>query len=171
MIEFEISCSTDAPRSARWKHDIEKILKEANIDEVIIRYQKTGKKIFIGEIEEEYTKTPIENFKEVVKLFKSGKEHFEIHTNDPQVVELFEVLYGENNIDVSLISKNGIRELTFQQAYNYLGDLYDIIDGIRIGKQLNCVNEDNEYFTDIYTIDKDISEYEGKWNNLNSKND
>lgn len=169
MIEFEISCSSAPPRSARWKHDIEKIIKEANIDEVTIRYQKTGKKIFIGEIEEEYTKTPIENFKKVVKLFRSGKEHFEIHTNDPQVVELFEVLYGENNVDVFLISNNETYALTFQQAYDYLGDLYRVINNIRFAKELKVTDDGDECFADIDTIDKDIAEYEHEWSNLNTK--
>lgn len=172
MIEFKTSCSGDAPRVyGKWQQDIEKILKEANIDEITIRYQKTGKKIFIGEIEEQYIKTPIENFKEVVELFKSEKEHFEIYTNNPQVVELFEVLYGENNIDVFLISNNETHALTFQQAYDYLGDLYNIINEIRFDKQLNNENEDNEYFASIDGINKALSKYERKWSDLNTGGD
>ena len=168
MIEFETSAHVI---NKKWQQDIEKILKEANIDEITIRYQKTGKKIFIGEIKEQYTKTPIENFKEVVELFKSEKEHFEICTNNPQVVELFEVLYGENNIDVFLVFNNKTHELTFQQAYNYLGDLYDIIDSIRFEKQLNCINEDNEYFAHIGAINEALSKYEREWNDLNTSGD
>lgn len=174
MIKFEIPFSGDAPRAAhviyeKWQQDIEKILKEADIDEITIRYQKTGKKIFIGEIEEQYTKTPIENFKEVIEFFKSEKEHFEIYTNDPQVIELFEVLYGEKNIDTFLISNNETYALTFQQAYDYLGDLYNIINDIRFDKQLNSENDDNEYFRGIDGINKALSKYERKWSNLNTE--
>lgn len=118
------------------------------------------RKIIIGKVREEFDMTPIEKFMMALRLSKT--DNFIIQTNDPQFVESLEVLCGEENVEVYLrVTDNQLHDITFQEAYNYLGDIYDIINTIRFSKDLT---EDlgNEI------IDEDeimgyVDEYIQKW--------
>ena len=80
--------------------------------------------------------TPVDVFKEVVRLYKSKKD-FILYTNNPQLIEAIEVLYteGDEEPDIELylsVDTELIRLYDFREAYNYLGAPYDIIDTIRL---------------------------------------
>ena len=87
------------------------------------------KSIIVGEISEDYYSTPIYIFKKAIELSK--QDEFQVHTNNPQLVEALEVLCGEDNVKVYLTLNGLCKRITFLEAYNYLGDVYDIIDRIR----------------------------------------
>lgn len=118
-------------------------------------------KIFVGEVEEQYFGTPIDIFKEAIGLYTKRNEDFEVYTNNPQFVEALEVLCGENNIDIYIILDGVNYEVSFQKAYDYLGDVYDIINSIRFSKTLK--EEEDDYYSDITLVFNDIKEYEDKW--------
>ena len=112
------------------------------------------KKIIIGVFTEETIRgTPSEVFKNAVRLSKE-KDDFEIYTNNPQLVEALELLCGEENIEVFLNQK----QISFIEAYRYLGEIYDIINHMRLARNL-----DDEISYEI--IDKEIKEYDKRWNN------
>lgn len=112
------------------------------------------KTIFIGEVEESFQDTPIDIFKWAIRLSREDK--FIVRTNNPQLVEALEVLCGEANVDVYLKLDFKTVKVSFITAYNYLGDIYDTIDAIRIKKG---VGED---VTDEW-INKEIQEYKNKY--------
>lgn len=113
-----------------------------------------SKKIFIGEIDKEsYYGTPIEMFKKAVELYKL--DEFSISTNNPQFIETLEVLCGEENIKVFLKLNGEYKYVSVLTAYNYLGELYNTIDAMRIARMMG---------TDIDDIlDVDIDKYNKKW--------
>ena len=115
----------------------------------------SDKKIIIGEIKEQYNNTPINIFKKAVEI---SKQHsFEVHTNNPQLVEALEVLCGEDNINIFLKRENSeLEEMNILEAYDYLGDVYDIIDYLRCYKLLEENINDNVF-------EEQISKYEKKW--------
>lgn len=114
------------------------------------------KKIIVGEIEEEFQGTPLHVFKKAMKI--SEFDDFIIHTNNPQVVETLEVLCGEANIEY-YIKQDGdlFQQYDVRKIYNYIGDIYDIIDGLRLDREF-----DNEITEE--TINEEILEYEIKHN-------
>lgn len=115
------------------------------------------KKIIIGNFTEETIRgTPVNVFKNAVRL--SEEKEFEIYTNNPQLVEALELLCGEENIEVFLSQNSKIRKISFLEAYQYLGELYNIINYMRLARNL-----DDEISYEI--IDKEIKEYDDKWNN------
>lgn len=93
------------------------------------------KKIIVGEIEGKELLmpcTPIDKFKKTYKLSKI--DNWVIYVNDAQFIEALEVLCGEENIKVYLTINGKCEEITFMTAYNYLGDVYDFINTIKIKK-------------------------------------
>lgn len=115
------------------------------------------KKIICGEIDEATIKgTPIEVFKFAIELAK--RDDFIVETNNPQLVEALEVLCGEKNIDF-YISMNGelIKEESVVKIYNYLGDIYNIINQIRFIRDLE---DDFDLEAKEEDILDDIREYE-----------
>lgn len=112
-------------------------------------------KIIIGDfIEETIRGTPAAVFKNAIKLSK--EKEFEIYTNNPQLIEALELLCGEENIEVFLSQNNKMKKINFIKAYHYLGEIYDIINYMRLAKNL-----DDEISYSI--IDKEIKEYDDKW--------
>lgn len=119
------------------------------------------KRIIIGNVREELYDSPIRMFKMAVRLSK--KDNWSVSTNNPQFLEALEVLCGEENIDVCFkeYNSNKIKVITFQEAYDYLGDVYDIINSIRSDVFFDRVNDDD--------IVKKIKKYEEKWNGLSNE--
>ena len=119
------------------------------------------KRIYIGEIKENIRGTPIEKFEKAVELSKT--DDFRVYTNDPQFVEALEVLCSAKKSHIYIILNGKCKEITFYEAYNYLGDLYDTIDYIRI-----CVGvggrDSRDDIDDI--IDRDIKKYYDKWGDI-----
>lgn len=112
-------------------------------------------KIIIGDFTEETIRgTPSDVFKNAIRLSK--EKEFEIHTNNPQLIEALELLCGEENIEVFLSQNDKMKKISFIEAYNYLGDIYDIINYMRFTKDL-----DGEISYSI--IDEEIREYDDKW--------
>lgn len=109
------------------------------------------KKIICGEIDEEIKGTPIEIFKFAIELAK--RDDFIVETNNPQLVEALEVLCGEENIDF-YVSMDGelVKEESVRKVYNYLGDVYNIINHIRFVRDL-------ESDFDLDDNEEDISNY------------
>lgn len=116
-----------------------------------------NKIIVIGEIEGKETSMPcipIEKFKKAYNLSKI--DNWIIYVNDAQFIEALEVLCGEENIKVYLTINEKYEEISFLTAYNYLGDIYDIIDVIRIK------NSFDEEITDEW-IQNELNEYTKKY--------
>lgn len=114
--------------------------------------------IWVGEIEDDCCSnlTPLEWFKLGLDYFK--KEEFSINTNNPQLIELLEVLCGEENIEINIILNNECTEVSFLTAYNYLGDFYDTIDSLRLFKSF-------EIRTDGI-VERDVNEYIEKYGSI-----
>lgn len=137
----------------------------------------SNKKIIIGDIMNDWCQatdnvnynidqqnTPINVFKEVLRLYKSKKD-FTLYTNNPQLIEAIEVLYTEGNKepDIELyLSVDNYSELIplydFRETYDYLGTTYDIIDAIRIARNFNQSEEEVSKL-----ISELIEEKETKW--------
>lgn len=122
-----------------------------------------NKIIIIGDIWEQYVQyTPIEIFEEAIML--SISKGFIIRTNNAQFIEALEVLCGEKDIDIYIQLKNKKKKkISFLTAYDYLGDIYDIIDEIRgknIAQQRDSfkINYQNEQW-----LNKKIEEYKKKY--------
>ena len=121
------------------------------------------KKIIIGEINNEsFHGTPIDIFKWAILLSK--QDVFIVYTNNPQLVEALEVLCGEDNVDVYLKLHFKYTKLSFWEAYNYLGDVYDFIDYIRGMRYVGGKITDN----DLY---KQINEYNEKYLEICNRED
>lgn len=121
------------------------------------------RKIICGEIvgNETFSGTPIECFKEAVRLSK--QDGFTVLTNDAMFIEALEVLCGEENIDVYLFLNGVFKKVSFLYAYNYLGDVYDIIDKIR-GRNIALHVEGEDFKSvDNSFIDKEITNYVEKY--------
>lgn len=126
----------------------------------------SNKKIIIGDIIGDWCQTadnvnyninqqytPVDVFKEVVRLYKSKKD-FTLYTNNPQLIEAIEVLYTESDeepdIELYLSVDNYselIRLYDFREAYNYLSAPYDIIDTIRLLRGMKI--DETEVFKEI----------------------
>lgn len=117
---------------------------------------KGNRKIIIGNIgRESFQGTPIELFEKAIELSKL--DSFEVSTNNPQFLEALEVLCKEENLDVYL--NVGLFEdipITIDTAYDYLGDIYSIINYIRaIMITKGSVGENY--------LNNKIKEYKEKW--------
>lgn len=115
-----------------------------------------SKSIVCGEINrhDEWFGTPLELFKRAIVLSK--KDNFCVKTNNAQVIEILEVLCGEQNIDF-YICFNGInvKQDDVIDVYNYLGDLYNAVNSLRFQIELGDEVTDED-------IEREIAEYEAK---------
>lgn len=116
------------------------------------------KKIIVGEIEDYFwdddRNPPVKLFKKACEMSKW--EDWILYTNNPQFIEALEVLCGENNIEIYLRLNGKCKEVDFYDAYNYLGDVYDIINRIRLRKDLD------KEITDEW-ISNQIKDYKRKY--------
>ena len=115
------------------------------------------REIIIGNIngsEDEYLlKTPIEKFKYAYQLSKQ-RSGFIVYTNDVQFIEALEVFCGEDNLNIYFKHKdyNELVEISVMDAYNYVGNIYSILNSIRLRKELGYTVSDE-------LIEKEINEY------------
>lgn len=120
-----------------------------------------AKEIICGEIHETIMDTPINVFKKALELSK--EEDFSIETNNPQFVEALEVLCGEENIDYYFfLNGEFIKEESVKQVYDYLGEVYNIINTIRFCDDIDCPADEE-------SILEEIKEYEMKHDYLSEK--
>lgn len=120
------------------------------------------KKIIIGEIEEQIIGNPIKNFEKAIALSK--KENFEVHTNDMLFVETLEVLCGESNIHIYFKADDEYFEMDCISAYDYLGDLYRILNSIRFQKELLDDDGARNYMQKLYdNLDNELGKYKCKY--------
>ena len=119
---------------------------------------KDNRKIFIGNIDgESFQGTPIELFEKAIELSKL--DSFEVSTNNPQFLEALEVLCKEENLNVYLkVSLFENIPISISTAYDYLGDIYSIINSIRALMMFNG-NVGENY------LNEKIKEYKEKWRN------
>lgn len=116
----------------------------------------SNKKIFIGNsLTDLYP--PIELFEKAYKLSK--QEKWTITTNNPQFIEALEVLCGEENIEIYRLKNNEWKKISFLSAYCYLGDVYDIIDNIRVFRIVNHLKGDEEFNVSETWIKEEIDKY------------
>lgn len=116
------------------------------------------RQIICGEIEETFTDTPIEIFKKAVQL--SAIENWIVKTNNPQLVEALEVLCGEETIKYFIyLNDEYCEQEKAMDIYNYLGDVYDIINSLRFQRDLA---DDFDILSRKECIQKEINEYEMK---------
>ncbi len=112
------------------------------------------RRIICGDIKEEIFGTPINIFRDAIKAAKA--DEFCIETNNPQFIEAVEVLCGEENIDFYIyIDGQYCKQDRAMDVYNYLGDVYEIINSIRFISDLGDSISDKK-------LDKEIHEYELK---------
>lgn len=125
-----------------------------------------SKKIIFGEIEEDFHGTPIELFKKAIELSKL--DEFIVHTNNPQFIETLEVLCGADNITTIIkLDYEYIEIDDIYAVYNYVGDLYDVLNSIRFTIDLmdDDSGRDDEF---IYKrLEEEIKEYELKYSKNN----
>ena len=119
------------------------------------------KRIIIGNVREELYDSPIRMFKMAVRLSK--KDNWTVSTNNPQFIEALEVLCGEEKVEVYFkkFNSNKMQLITFKNAYDYLGDVYDIINSIRSDVFFDRLNDDD--------VVEEIRKYEEKWNKLSNE--
>lgn len=115
-----------------------------------------SKIIVIGDIiEPSLAQMPIKLFKKAYDLSK--QENWVEFTNNPQFVEALEVLNDDVKIYLRLNGKN--EEIDVSEAYDFLGDVYDIINRIRIKKDLGgCITDE--------WIEHQIKEYDMRYMEL-----
>lgn len=115
--------------------------------------------IICGEIaKEDITGSPIEVFKQAIRLCK--KPNWLIATNNPQLIETMEVIYGEEDIEIFLTMDGVFIEIDFCTAYDYTADIYDILNGFRFRQDVL-----DGRITDV-DIESEINEYEAKYKRL-----
>lgn len=120
------------------------------------RYSEQSKIIVIGDIiEPSFVQTPIKVFKKAYDLSK--QEEWVVFTNNPQFVEVLEVLNDDVKIYLRLNGRE--EEIDVIEAYDFLGDVYDIIRRIKIKKDLD------EDVTDKW-IEHQIKEYNMRYMEL-----
>lgn len=120
----------------------------------------TGKCIIIGNVREEFYDSPIKMFKMAVRLSK--QENWTVKSNNPQFIEALEVLCGEDNVEVYFkkYTSKSMQLITFKDAYDYLGDIYDIVNMIRFVENISDeLPSDDKIITEI-------KRYERKWEYL-----
>ena len=126
-----------------------------------------SKIIIMGDIVvEEFSKTPLDNFKKAIRLSQSD-DNFLVYTNNVMVVETLEVLCGEENINIYLKKGNKNVEIEPATAYNFVGDIYRIINSLRFQKELN---EDIGLCFKLKSVDEDIKEYIKKYDKILNDN-
>ena len=121
-----------------------------------------SKSIIIGKVREEFYNSPIQMFQTAVRLSK--KDHFTVRTNNPQFIESFEVLCGEENVGIyfqTYHEPSKLIEITFKKAYDYLGDVYDIVNVVRFNIDL-CGQQKWPPISDERILEE-IKEYQKKW--------
>ncbi len=143
-----------------------------------LQYHIKGKKIIIGDIAIEffYTHeeisgeinncyfTPLQVFENIYEIYKKDFKEFRLETNNPQLIEAVEVLYTKNGEepDIELFYQDKWGKLIqlndFQEAYDYLGEPYDIIDSIRVARSFNEDEKDV-----LKLISELIKEKKVKW--------
>lgn len=116
------------------------------------------KRIIIGNVREELYDSPIRMFQMAVRLSK--QDDWTVSSNNPQFIEALEVLCGEEKVEVYFkkFNSNKMQLITFKKAYDYLGDVYDIINNIRRDVFLDRLNDGD--------IVEEIKRYEQKWREL-----
>ena len=120
------------------------------------RYSEQSKIIVIGDIiEPSFVQMPIKVFKKAYDLSK--QEEWIVFTNNPQFVEALEVLNDDVKIYLRLNGRE--EEIDVIEAYDFLGDVYDIIRSIRIKKDLD-VDITDEW------IEHQIKEYDMRYMEL-----
>ena len=115
------------------------------------------KSIIIGNVREEFRDSPIRMFQMAIRLSKQND--FTVRSNNAQFIEALEVLCGEENIIIcfqTFHNPSKLIEIDFRMAYNYLGDVYDIINSLRIGMQF-----DDEIDWD--KLESEIRTYQNRW--------
>lgn len=115
------------------------------------------KEIIVGEVAETIWGTPIYLFEEAIRLSK--EENFSIRTNNPQFIETLEVLVGEENMDIYIKLSGELNKVNFHTAYNYLGDLYHVINSIRFRSDLGSKKISDEW------LEKQIRKYNKRYKN------
>lgn len=121
-----------------------------------------GKIIWIGDIKEDDFAhlNPIDAFEKAYQLTKI--KEFNIETNNAQVIELIEVICGEDNIAIYLNLKGKYCQIPVRIAYQYLGKLFEIITHIRIEKEFGLDTSDKEMDKEIHEkLEEYYMEYEG----------
>lgn len=119
---------------------------------------KMSKTIIVGEIKSRdifVFLTPVQRFKKAYEIAKI--DDFIIETNDAMMIETIEVLCGEKNIQVYLKIDGKLKEIGVIDAYNYIGDLYDVVDHMRAKRIL-----DRE-ITDSW-FERQCEKYIKEWN-------
>lgn len=112
------------------------------------------KRIIIGEITETKIDTPINIFEWGLEL--AEQDEFDIQTNNAQLIELLELMCGEDNLECYIRLDSDYYKTNLLSAYNYIGELYDTIDSMRCCKIL----EDGINMNMIY---EDLKEYKEKY--------
>lgn len=121
------------------------------------------KQIIIGEVIDEIKDTPLNNFKYAIEL--SQKENFSVYTNDVLFIETLEVLCGEDNLRIYLKLGNNCEEITCMDAYEFVGDIYRIINFIRFKRELT-EDDTNDFIPNYEYINTMIKDYETKFKEL-----
>ena len=117
------------------------------------------KRIIIGDLYSwEVAKgTPIYLFRKAYNMSKL--ETWTTYTNNPQFIEALEVFCGEDNVEVYLRLNGKCKRISFQLAYDYLGDVYDFIDQIRGYKLAHHLTK----YVDDEFVEKKLNEYNIKY--------
>lgn len=143
-----------------------------------LQHHIKGKKIIIGDIAIEFFYaheeisgeinncyfTPLQVFENIYEIYKKDFKEFRLETNNPQLIEAVEVLYTKNGEepDIELFYQDKWGKLIqlndFQEAYDYLGEPYDIIDSIRVARSFNEDEKDV-----LKLISELIKEKKVKW--------
>lgn len=119
--------------------------------------------IIIGDTREDYVGAQIDLFMIAMRL--SEQSEIIVHTNNPIFAEALEVLIGEDNLYFYLKIDNKYEEIDKYEAYDYLGDVFRIINGLRFEIEINedC---DNEIKYDKQELYDTIAKYNERWNQV-----
>lgn len=119
--------------------------------------------IVIGDTREDYVGAQIDLFMIAMRL--SEQSEIIVHTNNPIFVEALEVLIGEDNLYFYLHLDGKYEEVDKYEAYDYLGDVFRIINGLRFEIEINedCYNEIKYDKKQLYDT---IAEYNERWNQV-----
>lgn len=131
------------------------IIKRDAIKEELKKIPIDGRIVTIGEIIDDgfASMTPLEAFKTAFNI--AQHDTFSIETNNPQVLELLSLLCDDLEVWLKIGEKS--EEIDIYTAYGYLGDLYDVINYIRIMKDIGDKNIEYQDIAD------DVMEYENKY--------
>lgn len=112
----------------------------------------SSKQIIIGDIEDSITGSPISQLRQAI--FLSKQERFTVFTNNAQLIESLEVLCGEQEISIILKIGDNCCEIDFEDAYDYIADIYLILNFMRSGY------ENKDY------LERRMQEYEKKYQEM-----